>query len=125
MTAAKFGEVRVFCLMEEECGQYPLPCSHYGRCGHVDCNPAKFSAFAVLAIDFQFHPGRRAAVWQILFEQCGDTVVLRVSRSPASGQLKAYYPYEEKVYWSQAANVSGENGGITFREIWTMMGNNA
>ena len=52
-------------------------------------------------------------------------VFLRVSRSPASGQLKAYYPYEEKVYWSQTVGVSSDQGGITFREIYELMRNNA
>ena len=51
-------------------------------------------------------------------------VFLRVSRSPASGQLKAYFPYEEKIYWSQTVDVPNDVGGITFRRIWELMGQN-
>ena len=48
-------------------------------------------------------------------------VFLRVSRSAASGQLKAYYPYEEKIYRSQGVGIADDAGGISFQEIYTLM----
>lgn len=46
-------------------------------------------------------------------------VFLRISRSRVSTDLRAYFPYEEKIYWSQVTqNPDDVARGVSYRELW-------